>query len=373
MRNKKYFLAIFVVFGLLVILPVGNYIYYNWAYNRAYRVFVAPQHTTPVVTLNSRLLPKYKNEMLRKILNENPQEFLLVYGNSSQFHLREEVFSAALGCSLKPFFNMSHHSIDYLDAQYFFRSISADVSEGWTVLLGVYPDMFTKQARTATPSIDHPWNNSMLWFENIRDGNTSVSSLFPRLINIEWPVNAQTWFPFLRQYSDIYELATRGKSDEFLYSDGSVQFIGADETRHARVAAGNSLDADNFRMIALQNLSSPFDERLLKAFEETVTMLMRHGARVIAYEAELTDYLGGARWAEPSHVGRYLDLMQRLQRSSPDFNYLEKSRTWINLPEEYWLDGSHVSFEGGEQIVRHLSGLIGADAMCAKGLHEGEG
>lgn len=360
-------LAVFLVLTFMLAVPLINYGFYSWAHDRAYRDFVSPQHDNRVVVLNSRLLPKYKFDLLGERLPPTPEEFLLVYGNSTQFHLRESVFQEYLNCELKNFYNMSHHSIDYLDAKYFFREIGESVGKGWTILLGVYPDMFTKTARGAAPSIDHPWNNLALWAANIRDGNTSVASMFPRLLNIEWPINPSTWFPFLQQYQNTFDLAMVGKPDEYLYRDGSVQFIAADQERRERVAAGIRLDANNFRMIAARHLRSPFDPNLLGAFRETVSALVARGAQVIAYEAELTEYLGGSRWERPEHTVAYLQMMAELQQQHSEFAYLNRQQTWVGIPEEWWLDGSHVSFEGGRHIVERLSQLIPAGEMCRTG------
>ena len=211
---------------------------------------------------------------------------------------------------------MSHHSIDYLDAKHFFSSISEYVGKDWTILLGVYPDMFTKIARSSTPSIDHPWNNLSLWIDNISDGNTSISSLFPRLLNIEWPITPAGWFPFIRQYQNTFDLALSGKPDEYLYHDGSVKFIGADQRRIDRNEKNIRLDGNNLKMIAARNINSPFDEELLTAFQDTINLLTERGAEVIAYEAQLTDYLGGARWHKPERTIRYLEMMKDLQETN---------------------------------------------------------
>ena len=358
-------LSIIAALVIIIGIPAVNFGLYSWAHNRAYEKFVFPQINSQIVNLNSRLLPKYKYEFFINKARKSKEEFLLVYGNSTQFHLREQVFQKNLKCELKTFYNMSHHSIDYLDAKYFFTDISKYVGKEWTILLGIYPDMFTKLSRSATPSIDHPWNNFSLWIDNISDGNTSISSLFPRILNIEWPIKPANWFPFIRQYKDTFNLALTGKPDEYLYQDGSVQFIGADQKRHARIKNKVKLDSDNLRMIAARNMNSPFDEKLLKAFQDTINDLTERGAKVIAYEAQLTDYLGGPRWDQPEKTRPYFEMMQTLQKKNPNFTYLKKEQTWVDLPEEVWLDGSHISFEGGEKIIENLSRIIPLDYQCS--------
>ncbi len=364
--------VVLVVLAALIILigvPAINYGLYSWAHNQAFENFVKPQINNQVISLNSRLLPKYKYNYLLKKIEKSHREFLLIYGNSTQFHLREQIFQEQVECELKTFYNMSHHSIDYLDAKHFFSSISEYVGKDWTILLGVYPDMFTKIARSSTPSIDHPWNNLSLWIDNISDGNTSISSLFPRLLNIEWPITPAGWFPFIRQYQNTFDLALSGKPDEYLYHDGSVKFIGADQRRIDRNEKNIRLDGNNLKMIAARNINSPFDEELLTAFQDTINLLTERGAEVIAYEAQLTDYLGGARWHKPERTIRYLEMMQDLQENNHKFSYLTREKTWINLSEELWLDGSHISFEGGDKIIKNLSAIIPLDSQCRSRLN----
>jgi hypothetical protein len=57
--------------------------------------------------------------------------------------------------------------------------------------------------------------------------------------------------------------------------------------------------------------------------------------------------------------------MQTLQKKNPNFTYLKKEQTWVDLPEEVWLDGSHISFEGGEKIIENLSRIIPLDYQCS--------
>ncbi|MGY8993794.1 MAG: hypothetical protein ACKVK8_06555 [Rhodospirillales bacterium] len=64
--KRRMYLAVFIVLTVMLAVPLINYGFYSWAHDRAYRDFVSPQHDNRVVILNSRLLPKYKFDLLAR-------------------------------------------------------------------------------------------------------------------------------------------------------------------------------------------------------------------------------------------------------------------------------------------------------------------
>ena len=227
--------------------------------------------------------------------------------------------------------------------------------------MAVLPEIFILAARIWVPSINHPWSGPELWWRNIRDGNASLSSLYPRLLSIRWPSRWDTNFPFISYYRDLLTFLNNGFAEVDVMPDGTVDPVLFEQENTKRVERGETLVFD--RTSFAKEASSPLNPLNFEKFVETISTLTSRGLNVVAFESVFHPTYEQLR-KNPSRTAAYKKFMEKLDRKYPAFHYIPKERTWVEVPDALWLDHSHVTKIGEEFIVDQLGAVIDRKFVC---------
>ena len=368
-RRRGFIIALLITIAFIYCLPFANLFFQYQAHSFAYEKHVTPQikEAKDVIELNSRLLPRFKFENLGSYLDLT-QPALFWVGNSTQFHIRREYLERGFGCKIPNFYNMSYHSPDPDDVNRLLQSVSGKLPAGSTVVFAVYPEMFTHFARVNAPSLVHPWStiglswrSLELWFRNIKDGNASFSSLFTNFIKIEWPLERFSNFPFITYYLRLLDLINEGYADEFVFADGSVEFIGAAKRNQERNARDEKIYFDHH--VFARHAESPISEHLFDSFSESIELLAAKNINILAFEVVLHPKYNKMR---KIHRQRkvFESTFKKMQGINEHFYFYPREVSFIEVPDRLWLDETHVTFEGGQRIAAHHGSYMKRDLVC---------
>jgi hypothetical protein len=361
-RRRGFIIALTLTIAFIYCLPFLNLFAQHKAHSLAYENHITPQiaQAKRKIELNSRLLPRFKFENLSAKLNVT-QPALLWVGNSTQFHIRQNYLEQGFRCKIKNFYNISYHSPDPDDLNRMLSSIANKLMPGSTVVMAIYPEMFTLFTRVSAPSLLHPWSTVNLWFKNIRDGNTSFSSLFPNFIKLEWPQAPYSNFPFVTYYRQLIALVNDGFADEYVFADGSVEFIGAEKQNRERNAKNELIYFDHH--IFAQQGQSPIFEDSFHKFNELIERLTTNEIDVVAFEAVLHPTYDKLRKIQNQRI-EFENRMGQIQKQNKRFHFYPREISNIEIPDQLWLDETHVSFEGGRRIAMHHGTYIKRTVIC---------
>lgn len=368
-RLRAFIIALSLTLAFIYFLPFFNLFVQHKAHSLAYKKHVAPQiaASKSVIELNSRLLPRFKYENLSTYLDVTKPALLWV-GNSTQFHIRRRYLEQGFRCRIRNFYNMSYHSPDPDDLNRMLKSIGDKLQPGSTIVLAIYPEMFTHLARISAPSMLHPWgtvdfslNSVSLWLKNIRDANTSFASLFTNFIRIEWPQTALSNVPFITYYKRLIDLTQDGFADEYVFDDGSVEFIGAEKRNQERNARKEVIYFDHH--VFARHANSPLSEDLFNNFDDIVKNFTSRKINVVAFEVVLHPKYNVMRRTH-EHRKLFEEIMEKLNKKNSRFYFYPRSISDIKIQEQLWLDETHVSFEGGRRIAAHHGTYINRGTIC---------
>lgn len=360
-RRKRIFLCCIIFIGFFCyILPFLQLALHNVVMDYAYKKHVAPQIGQERIQLSTRMVPRLKHERIGQTLDDT-KPAVLVAGNSHQFHIQRKFLEASADCVIPNFYNMSYAGWDPVDFYKMFAIHGQHLAEGSTVLLAVQPEIFIVDARTHVPSLYHPWTDLSLWWRNIRDGNTSLSSLYPHFINIEWPTLWDDNFPVVAYYRGLWSFARDGFPGVVALPDGSVDNEAFEKTTAERVARGEPLTFQ--RLGFAKESKNPLNPLSFKRFVDSIKSLTKRGVNVVAFEAVFHPGYEALR-KNPERTRAYLAFMRDLEKNIAAFHYVSREKTWIELPDALWLDHSHVTMKGGKILVDHLGTVIDRKFVC---------
>jgi len=368
-RRRGFLIALCLTIAFIYFLPFLNLAAQHKAHSLAYKNHVSPQiaESKPVIELNSRLLPRFKFENLSRYVDVTRPTVLWV-GNSTQFHIRRPYLEQGFRCKIDNFYNMSYHSPDPDDINRMLKSVGDKLQTGSTIVLAIYPEMFTHFARINAPSLLHPWgtvdfsfDSLSLWLKNIRDANTSFVSLFTNFIRLEWPLAPFSNFPFVTYYQRLFDLIEDGFADEYVFEDGSVEFIGAEKRNEERNARNELIYFDHH--VFARHASSPLSEDLFDNFNEIVENFTSKNINVVAFEVVLHPQYSVMRRTH-EHRKVFEKIMGNLDSNNEKFYFYPRNISNIKIRQQLWLDETHVSFEGGRRIAAHHGTYMNRAVIC---------
>ena len=121
------------------------------------------------------------------------------------------------------------------------------------------------------PSLNHPWSSPALWWRNIRNGNASLSSLYPRLVSIAWPDAWDTNLPSVSYYRDLLRFWDDGFAEVVIKADGYVEPVLFERKTVARIGRGEALFFDQTGFAKEAN--SPLNSANFECFVDMVEIL----------------------------------------------------------------------------------------------------
>ena len=361
MKKVKIFLCI--IFCYAYIFPIFNYVYTRNNVDSAYEAIDFKNDPSRKVRANGILLPKIKQNYVKALFTPK-HNGVIVFGNSTQFHFQRKQFEKYYNCRLPAFFNFSHVGAEPFIISQLFNFYKKEILDAKTVIWAIYPSLFAIGARRAGETSFLPFRDLSLWVRDIRDGNSSIGGLFPRLITITWPGSKNEFFPIINYYKNRSDFGTPDKLNMLYRPDGSVRFHFMEQQLKERLSVNSIIDTENMKRGNAENEKNPVMPLLLKSFEETVELLNSKSIKIFAYEPPFHPVATNIRLQRKKQRETFLRFMRKIANRYPHFRFISDEVLLADISGKYWLDGSHISDSGSFEIVRRLARRIPSEAIC---------
>jgi hypothetical protein len=362
MRSKRTLVAVLLAIAAWAYaVPTGMYLLRGYIIDRSFDKFVASEKKFEPVRVNGRIMNYFKDAVYEKVLGKKPS--IVWIGNSTQFHVTEQLVSKYFSCGPVGFFNFSYHNMEIFDLSEMLEYYARTLPSGSSIVIGLVPDQFTIAGRRGTPSGYHPWLDKLNVLKGLSDGSSALVELYPKIFSINFPWKIEVIFPFigkLRQWRGFLQGDFR---NHLVQWDGSTRFLDAETSYVARKPGGHAYDRIQTTEYGYLMARSPWFEASFESLENVVSSLAKSGKRVVLFDFIRPPELW-VSWQEDK--GKLKDYRRRLDEIAArhdNVSFTSSEFTHLQLNDEDLLDSAHVAARGAEKVVNHLSKILPQD-LC---------